>query len=32
MDGYDEELKKEDFDLDVWLPIIVDVEDWNKFD
>lgn len=28
----DEEVKKEGFALDVWLLIIVDVEDWNKFD
>lgn len=31
VEGFDEEAEKEDFALDVWLPIIVDVEDWDKF-
>lgn len=32
MEGFDEEVEKEGFALDVWLLIIVDVKDWNKFD
>ena len=26
----DEETKMEEFEMDVWLPIVVDVDDWNE--
>ena len=31
VEGFDEEAETEKFVLDVWLPIIVDEDDWDKF-
>ena len=31
VDGFDEEAETEEFSFDVWLPIIVDEDDWEKF-
>lgn len=31
VDGFDEEAETEEFSFDVWLPIIVDKDDWEKF-
>ena len=30
VEEFDEETETEEFELDVWLPIIVDVDDWDE--
>ena len=31
VDGYNEDAETEEFSFDVWVPVIIDVEDWVKF-
>ena len=31
VDGYDEDAETEEFSFDVWVPVIVDEDDWDKF-